>query len=239
MSGVINCAHRGASGLAPENTLVALDLAVSLGATMAEIDIQQTADDRLVLFHDDDLDRTSTGTGPLWQKNLDQLKTLDAGSWFSGEFSGETIPTLEEAVALARGRLKLNIELKMHGHERGLENLVSGALRDLACLDWCLVTSFDHGAINRMMDIAPEVKTGYIVGRVGWDDSLLAAGVSVLSLEKSLVTSDRVHGIHSEGKEIHVWTVNEVEEMSRLQSLGVDVIISNHPDRLVTVTKQR
>jgi len=238
MTGDFNCAHRGASSQAPENTLVALELAFELGAGMAEIDIQQTADDQLVLFHDDDLDRTSNGTGPLWQKNLDYLKTLDAGSWFAGKYRKEPIPTLEEAVALVRGRLKLNIELKLHGHERGLEKLVAERLRGLDCLDWCLVSSFDHGIIDRLMELVPRVRAGYIVGKADWDDSLLDSGVSLLSLERRLVTIDRVRRIHDAGMEIHVWTVNKSEEMIRLQSMGVDALISNHPDLVAALLKQ-
>ncbi len=228
----INCAHRGASKQAPENTLVALRKAVRLGADMAEIDIQQTVDDRLVLFHDDDLGRTSDGAGPLWEKTLGQLKGLDVGSWFAPEFHGETVPTLEEALTFARGRLELNIEMKMHGHERDLEHLVANQLRTLDCLDWCQITSFDHAAVDRLLKILPEAKVGYIVGRGHWSDSLLESPVSVLSLERSLVHEERVRRIQATGKEVHVWTVDEVAEMKQLQALGVDALISNHPDRV-------
>ncbi len=87
---------------------------------MAEIDIQQTADDRFAVFHDDDLDRTTNGTGPLWSKTLAELQTLDAGSWFGPALRRpKPIPSLEEVLAFTRGRLPLNIELKLHGHERG------------------------------------------------------------------------------------------------------------------------
>ncbi len=233
MAGIINCAHRGASGQAPENTIAALELAVRLGAQMAEIDIQQTADDELVLFHDDELGRTSSGSGFLWEHTLAQLKTLDAGRWFSQEFEGERIPTLEEAVEAVRGKLKLNIEMKMHGHERGVEELVAGQLQKLGCLDWCFVSSFDWGAVDRLEELVHGLKAGYIVGRGRWDDGLLDRPVSVLSLEKSLVTRERVQRIHGVGKEVHVWTVDDVKEMERLKGLGVDGVISNFPGRII------
>ena len=86
---VYNCAHRGASGHAPENTLAALKLAIALGADMAEIDVQQSADGQLVLFHDETLERTSTGTGPLVDRTLTELRALDAGSWFSQHCAGD------------------------------------------------------------------------------------------------------------------------------------------------------
>jgi len=235
MKETINCAHRGASSRAPENTIAALELAAGLGASMAEIDIQQTVDDQLVLFHDDELERTSSGAGPLWQHTLAQLKQLDAGSWFSSEFTGECIPTLEEAATAMRGRLGLNIELKMHGHERDLAVLVASHLQRLDCLDWCLVSSFDHGVVDELKRLLPQLKNGYIVGRHDWNDDLPASPVSVLSLEKSLVTEERIQKIHGAGKEVHVWTVNEVPDMVRLQKLGVDAIIGNYPDRMAKI----
>jgi len=111
MNPTINCAHRGASGHAPENTIAALEKAIAQGAGMAEIDIQQTADDRFAVFHDDLLDRTTNGVGPLWEKTLAELQTLDAGSWFGPGWSGERIPSLEEVLEITRGRLPLNIDL--------------------------------------------------------------------------------------------------------------------------------
>jgi glycerophosphoryl diester phosphodiesterase len=230
MAEIINCAHRGASALAPENTLAALRLAVKLGATMAEIDLQQTADDELVVFHDDNLSRTSNGTGPLWGKSLQQLRRLDVGSWFSNEFQDETIPTLEKVVQALDGQLELNLELKLHGHERDLEALLANKIEALGCARWCLVTSFDQGVIDRLLDLAPGLKVGYIVEKGGWQGDLLESRVSVLSLEKSLITADRVRRAHAAGKEIHAWTVNKEAEMEKLRTAGVDVLISNHPD---------
>ena len=107
MNKIINCAHRGASGHTPENTIAALEKAIALGADMAEIDIQQTADDRFAVFHDDILERTSTGFGPLWEKTLDELQGLDAGSWFGPSYAGQGIPSLEEVLDFTRRRLPL------------------------------------------------------------------------------------------------------------------------------------
>jgi len=231
MTRTINCAHRGASGQAPENTIAALQLAVRLGAQMAEIDIQQTADDQLVLFHDDELQRTSDGSGFLWQQTLEQLKLLDAGAWFSREFAGQRIPTLAEAVDSVRGQLALNIELKMHGHERAIAELVARNLQHLDCLDWCFVSSFDWAVVDRLRALIPELKAGYIVGRGQWDDQLLDRWVSVLSLEKSLVTPERVQKIHEAGKEVFAWTVDDFSEMESLKGMAVDGIISNYKSR--------
>lgn len=232
MSNIIHCAHRGASALAPENTLSAIQLAADLGATMVEVDLQQTADDELVLFHDDKLNRTSNGNGPLWKKTLKELQLLDAGSWFSPQFTGEKIPTLESLISTMGNQLNFNIELKLHGHERNLEQLVAGKLQKLDCANSCLITSIDHQTINRLQNIAPHLKTGYIIEKGHWKDSLLQAKVEVLSLEKTLITAERVQRAHAAGKEIHAWTVNKESEMKNLQAMGVDAFISNHPDKV-------
>ena len=162
------CAHRGASGLAPENTRAALQLAIDLGCEMAEIDVQQTADDRLAVFHDTDLGRTSNGRGPLWQKTLAELQALDAGSWFSPEFAAEPVLSLEEALDFCRGRLAVNVEMKMHGHEdrseRGIVDLVIRAVHDTNSDDHCLVTSFDHAAALAVKRRAPGLRAGLIIG---------------------------------------------------------------------------
>ena len=231
MKYVINCAHRGASGQAPENTLAALERAVALGADMAEIDIQQTADDRLAVFHDDNLDRTSTGTGPLWEKSLAELQSLDAGSWFGPAFAGQMIPSLEEVLEFTRGRLPLNIEMKLHGHERNFADLAISALYDNNIRDHCLLTSFDHDLVDTIGARAPGLITGYIVGRTSPTAPLLERPAPVLSLEKSLVHADLLATAHGAGKQVHVWTVDDPQEMSRLIDLGVDAVITNFPDR--------
>ena len=108
------CAHRGASGHAPENTLAAFRLAFAMGAEMCELDIQQTADDRLVVMHDDTLERTTNGKGNLWEMTLAELQRYDAGLWYDQKFSGETLTTLEQVIAFARDKMKLNIAVKIH-----------------------------------------------------------------------------------------------------------------------------
>ena len=235
MSSTINCAHRGASGHAPENTIAALEIAIALGAQMAEIDIQQTADDRFAVFHDDLLDRTTNGAGPLWEKTLAELQALDAGSWFGPEFAGQRIPSLEEVLEFTRGRLPLNIELKLHGHERRVVDLAIRALHDNNIEDHCprggLITSFDHGIAAAIKQADPALTVGAIVGREQYSDKAFTLPVDVLSMEKSLVEEDFMATARGAGKQVHVWTVNEPEDFRRLIDLGVDAVITNYPDR--------
>lgn len=236
---VINCAHRGASGHAPENTLAAIRMALAMGAHMSEIDVQQTADDRLVLLHDDELGRTTNGTGFLWQKTYDEVKKLDAGSWFGAKFSGEPLPTLEEVIAAVRGKIKLNIEIKLHGHERNVAQLVVDTIRRERFQSECIVTSFGHAVADEIKQLAPELQVGYIFGREEYHEGVFSGGVEVLSANHSLIDAEFMRKARAAGKQVHVWTVNEAALMRRLLDLGVDAIITNYPDRLAEVLRER
>lgn len=229
------CAHRGASGHAPENTLAAVALAADQGAVMTEIDVQLTADGQVVLIHDETLERTAGGHGLVADHTLAELQALDAGSWFGEKWKGETIPTLAEVITAVGGRLKLNIELKgAAGPE--LENAVVRVVKEHGFADRCLLTSFDHARIDRL-DVG--WRRGYIIGDEDWRRELLTAPVHVLSLAQSLVDADLVLAAHRAGKEVHVWTVNEPEEMERMIGLSVDAIITNYPDRLKAIRYSR
>ncbi len=239
MNPTINCAHRGASGHAPENTIAALKEAIALGAAMAEIDIQQTADDRFAVFHDDLLDRTTNTQGPLWQKTLAELQTLDAGSWFGPGYAGERIPSLEEVLETTRGRLPLNIELKLHGHERRLVDLAIRTLHDNNIEDHCpdfapnngLVTCFDHQIAAEIKQADPTLTVGLILGRRQNLAGIFTTPVDVLSVEKFLVDEAFMTAAREAAKKVHVWTVNDPEEMRRFIDFGVDAVITNYPDR--------
>lgn len=229
---VINCAHRGASGHAPENTLAAIQTALELGAEMCEIDVQQTRDDLLVVFHDKRLERTTNGRGYLWSKTSDELHQLDAGAWFAPKFAGEPIPLLEEVIAAVRGRAWLNIEVKLHRRERHIERLVVETIRRLNFAEECIITCFDPRVTIAIKGLAPEMRTGYIFGTSQFDGSIFKAPVDVLSANYRLVDADFVQRAHAAGKEVHVWTVNSRTAIRRMLRRGVDAIISNYPDRV-------
>ncbi len=235
----INCAHRGASGHAPENTLAAMRVAMEMGAHMSELDIQQTADDRLALLHDDDLDRTTSGSGMLWQKPLAELQTYETGSWFAPQFAGEPLPTLEEVMALVRGKMKLNIEVKLHGHERDIAKLVVDTIRREKFEQECIVTSFGHNVADEIKALAPELKVGYIFGKEEYHEGVFEGPVEVLSVNHYLVSEEFMARARAAHKEVHVWTVNEKSLMHRMMDLGVEAIITNYPDRLAEVMEER
>jgi glycerophosphoryl diester phosphodiesterase len=229
------CGHRGASGYAPENTIAAFRLAMEQGADMCELDVQQTRDDRFAVIHDATLGRTSDGSGPVWKKTLAELQALDAGGWFGRSFAGEGIPSLEQVIHLVRGKMRLHIELKAHGHERQSEELLAAALRRENVANECIVSSFDHDRIDHLKRLAPEIAAGYIFSARQFHDQLFSGAADVLSAHFSLITDDFVKRARSSGKRVHTWTANQTKDMQRLLEAGVDAIITNFPDRLATI----
>jgi glycerophosphoryl diester phosphodiesterase len=226
------CAHRGASGHAPENTLAAIRLAMEMGVEMCELDVQQTADGRLVVTHDDALDRTTNGKGKVWEMTLAELQQYDAGSWFDSRFAGEKLPALEEVIALVRGKMPLNIEAKIHGHERNFASLIVETLRRERFDDECVVTSFDHKVVDEIKTLAPELAVGYIFGWREFSAAVFSGKAELLSAHYSLVDAAFLERAHAAGKKVHVWTVNDQWLMRRMIEMGVDGIITNYPDRL-------
>lgn len=239
LSTFMNCAHRGASGHAPENTLAAMQKAIEMGAQMSELDVQQTADDELVLFHDDKLNRTSTGKGYLWEKTLAELRALDAGSWYAKEFAGEPIPTLEEVIELVRGKMQLNIEVKLHGHERNVAKLVVDKIRQANFGEECVVTSFGHEVADSIKALAPELTVGYILDFGYYSEANFEGKVDLLSSNYKLVDTSFMQKAHAAGKQVYVWTVNDKATMHKMMDLGVDAVITNYPDRLAEVIAER
>ena len=227
-------AHRGASAAAPENTIAAIERAIGFGAHFAEVDVHMSRDGRVVLMHDESVNRTTDGQGNVWDLTLEELKGLDAGSWFAEEFRGEPVPTLREAIDLARGKIKLNIEIKVSRDEPDIAEKVVGIIREEAFEDDCMVTSFDRETVEEVKRLAPDITTGHIFGK-GYEETVFGGGWEVLSCSKDIVDEDFVARAGDAGKSVHVWTVNDEPTMIRLIGIGVDGIITNKPDLLFQV----
>lgn len=226
-----NCAHRGASGQAPENTLGALARALALGADLAEIDVRLTADGHLAVIHDATLERTTDGQGLVAVRTMAELAKLDAGAWFGPEWAGQRVPELGAVLTQIGGHLRLNIELKPDGRP---ETMLDELLRQLARHDpahRCVVTSFDTDLVDELKARAPAQAAGYIFGAGGLPDRAFSATVEVLSVERSLVDAAFCELAAAAGKSVHVWTVDEPAQMRHFRRLGVEAIITNHPER--------
>lgn len=232
-------AHRGASGVAPENTMSSVKKAMELGADFSEIDVQETADGKLILLHDGTLDRTSNTHGNIWEINYSDLKNVDFGTWFSTDFANEPVVTLEEIIDSVKDKMRLNIELKMNGHEKKLIQSAVDLITKKNFVDQCIVTSFDREAVLKVKQINPGIKTGYIFSKFPENEDIYKGEFELLSINKKLVSKELVIKAHEHGKEVHVWTVNEQEEMEKLVEFGVDNIITNYPDKLINTLKKR
>jgi glycerophosphoryl diester phosphodiesterase len=240
---VVVTAHRGFSGQAPENTLAAFRAAIATGADMIELDVHLTRDDEVVVIHDDTLERTTNGKGNVAEKTLAELKTLDAGSWFHSRFAGERIPTLAEVLEIARDRIFVNIELKKgKNFPYTMEKLAD---RTLAVVEkggmtgQVLFSSFDPAAINRIKEKASRLPISLIVDKP-WEkpeDPGAGARYPTLNCRTTVLNEENIRRAHAAGIRIHVWTVNTTQAMEKFIALGVDGIITNHPDSLIDLLK--
>ena len=232
--------HRGAAGLAPENTLAAIRAALELGVDF-EIDVSLCASGEVVVMHDEVVDRTTEGTGTIEAMSLDALKALHIEG-------AHRIPTLAEVLQLARGRALVNIELKTTQHKARLMRAVLRAVRAYSAEDAVIFTSFDPYLLEEAKKQAPAVLRGQIYSR--FDDTDLAqykrvvlrnlllnqrAQPDLLMVEQSLVDGAYLERAHGLGYRVFAWTVNEVQDMKHLIDLGVDGIISDRPDRLRSI----
>jgi glycerophosphoryl diester phosphodiesterase len=219
--------HRGSKVRAPENTLSALRQAIAEGADYAEIDVQTTADGVVVLLHDADLMRVASVKRRLRDINFDELSGIDVGSWFAPEFSSERIPTLQEAIDLARGRIKLNIELKFTWPDPTLTEKVGGIIVRNGFVSECVVSSLNFQALTEIKQKFPELKAGFIVLQaVG---NLSRMGADFLSISAARATPRVVRDVHRRGEAVHVWTVNDLNNALSMIEMGVDNIITDEP----------
>ncbi|MFC2159034.1 glycerophosphodiester phosphodiesterase [Acidobacteriota bacterium] len=222
-------AHRGASAYTPENTLIAYQTAMDMGADRAELDVWLSKDGEVVLMHDEELLKTTGAEGMVWELTLDELKKLEAGAWFSEKFRGETIPTLREVIHLVRGEMKLNIEVKTSQPEPRIAQKVVDLVRSENFIDHCIVTSFDREVIEDVKRIAPEITTGFIFDE-DYPEDVMKGNWDILSCSHEIATKAFVKETHRNGKRIHVWTINDEAQIRHFTRLNVDGIITDKPD---------
>lgn len=219
-------AHRGASLVAPENTLAAIDRAIELGADRIEIDVMLTADGRPILFHDTDLRRMANDRRRVSGMTLEELREIDVGSWFAPEFSSERIPTLDEAldrVALAPRPVTLNIELKTNGDADELARVVAAKLRERGD-DTSIVTSLSTRALEAMRREDPGRRIGAIVSASVGD--VLRLDVDLFAVPVNRATSAFIAAAGFSDREVHVWTVSDPDLLTRLALRGVGGVMT-------------
>ncbi len=240
-------AHRGAKGMAPENTLAAARLAQLQGADMWELDVGLTRDGVPMLLHDESLLRTSdVAIRPafvhrhpwlLEQFTLAELRDMDAGAWFAPEFKGEPLPTLEAALALsAQLNFPVNIELKDYGcPPAALRAVVEGTVELVARFDLAelvLVSSFSQNCLRLVKARAPHLKLAVLAETGDCDDLLQACrelGAEAAHPGSDLVTREGVACLREAGLDVNAWTVNSTDKARRLVACGVTGLITDFP----------
>ncbi|MDD3447966.1 MAG: glycerophosphodiester phosphodiesterase family protein [Gammaproteobacteria bacterium] len=220
-------AHRGASALAPENTLAAMRLAAAAGADWIEVDAQFVAG-TLLAFHDATLERTTNGRGPLTALPLAALLRLDAGD-------GERIPFLWEIIEALGPERGLNIELKGPDTAAAVAALVHKYVHRGWHYSRFLVSSFDHAELARLHRLAPRIPVGALVSRLPVDWGALQRRLDARSLHVPLALVNRVlvRRAHARGVRILVYTVDQRRHLARVRAMGVDGVFSNDPGRVL------
>jgi Glycerophosphoryl diester phosphodiesterase len=230
--GILVSSHRGNSNVAPENTLPALENAIIAGSDYAEIDVRQTKDGVLILLHDSNLMRTAGLDKNVEMLNLEELSRLDAGAWFSRDFIHTRIPTLEAAIKLCQGKIRLNIEVKADQNRNFEADLVT-LIHKLSFENQCLISSMDYNILVKIKELDKNIKTGLILS-AAYGDFYNQDAIDFFSIQSTHINRRVVENAHKAGKEIHAWTVNSVSELERMKSIGVDCIITDNP----TLAKQ-
>jgi glycerophosphoryl diester phosphodiesterase len=229
-NGPLGIAHRGASRLAPENTLAAIHRAIEDGAPAIECDVHRTKDNHLVVIHDASVDRTTNGRGAVADLTVTEIRSLDAGAWFGPEFVGERIPLLDEVFTAVEGRALLQIELKQAPTiSPGIEPQVVDVLRRRGMEDDVAIISFDHVSIRTVRSLSDRIATGILVyGRLAdGPTAALAVGADALCVDWTYASEDVIAGAHGAGLGCFVWTVDDEAAMRRFREQGVDGITSD------------
>ncbi|OCT12225.1 glycerophosphodiester phosphodiesterase [Paenibacillus pectinilyticus] len=227
--------HRGSAGEAPENTLASFALAVEQGADGIELDVQLTKDGEIVVCHDLTLDRTTNGSGYIGEKLWEDLKHLDAGSWFSEAFTGERIPLLRQVFDLLPRGFLINVEVK-HAYEGKMEKALLALLREIDRWEDIVISSFDHKVIHRIKQAQPNAKVGVLYAANLIDHAAYARqlGVDVFSLHPyhQCIEQEDVRAAASAGLAVYPYTVNHTADYKRMIAADVTGIITDYPARL-------
>ncbi|MCG2582634.1 MAG: glycerophosphoryl diester phosphodiesterase membrane domain-containing protein, partial [Marinobacter sp.] len=230
-------AHRGSAFKAPENTLSAIEQAIRDGADYIEVDVQITADGVPVLWHDSDMSRIFGLKERISEVTYEDIRNRDAGSWFNTDFAGERIVTLSQAVETVRGRAGLFVDLKPDRNTPNLTPAVVDLLQRKNLVEGTVIAAADWTTLQEVKQLEPRLKTAllaqFVVGPL-WEDNY-----DILGLRMNRATPAAVARAHRDDNELHVWTVNHPVTMSKFVDMGVDNIITDRPDVLSELLRER
>lgn len=245
-------AHKGASGLAPENTMTAFKMALDMGVDIIELDVRHTKDEEIIVFHDQTLDRIARDsmgnpvTGDVHDYTLEEIKRFDVGSWYDSRFADERIPTLKEVLDMVDGKCKVLIEIKHmdHPHYHDFsEKLVDIIREEKNGYEWCIIQSYEHDYIEEAHAYDDKIQTKQVL--IGEDSAPLiafyietkmhlgrtekAGQMSTLNPHYSTLSPRRVFRMHARGYKVFAYPVNERENMIKMLNMGVDGLITDNP----------
>lgn len=220
---VLRIGHRGAAGHASENTLRSIEQAIALGCDLVEVDVRRTRDGDLVLLHDERVDRTTNGKGAVAEMTLKDLRTLDVDG-------GQRIPTLQEVLHVASGRVGLILELKASG----IGAQVCALVQEAGFTGPVVYAAFLHEELLSVREPAPTAATMALFKKLPQDTVASAknARATHAGLRFNTATKPLVNALHRAGRQVFVYTVNKPKDIQRVRALGVDGIISDFPDRI-------
>ncbi len=219
--------HRGAAALRPENTMASVLKAIEDGADWVEIDVQETADDVVIIAHDSDFMKLAGVPLKVWDATMEDVAEIDIGSWFGPDYASERAPTLHDVLAAASGRAKVIIELKYYGHDVDLENRVAAIVEELGMQDDIATMSLKYPAVQKMKALRPDWRAGVLAATAIGDLSGLEG--DFVAVNAATVSPGLIRSVHEAGKDIYVWTVNDPLQMSAMASMGVDGLITDRP----------
>jgi glycerophosphoryl diester phosphodiesterase len=230
-------AHRGASQAAPENSLAAIRAAIEARADWVEIDVQETADDQVVVMHDSDFMKLAGNPLKIWDATLEDLQTIDIGSRLDAKFSGERVPTLVDVLNLCRNKIGVVIELKYYGHDRQLEQRVAQIVEQCDMANQVMIMSLKPEAVRKMKNLRPSWSCGLLMSVSIGDIRRVEA--DFLAVNARAATRNFVNRVHGMGKRVFVWTVNDPASMCTLMNRGVDGLLTDRPELARQLLAQR
>jgi glycerophosphoryl diester phosphodiesterase len=230
-------AHRGASNRAPENTLAAVEAAIEDGADWVEVDVQETAEGIVVIHHDADFMRAAGDGRKIWDLSFDEVTAIDIGSWMAPEFDAERVFTLTQLLERCKGRIPVNIELKVYGHGQRLEERVIEEVERAQMEDDVVLMSLHRPTVERLNALRPDWTVGQLAAMTVGD--LTKVQADFLAVNAKMATASFIRRAHWRGLDVMVWTVDHPVQMSDLITRGVDGLITNRPALAREVLRQR
>ena len=249
---VLVIAHRGASGYAPENTLASFSKAIEMNADILELDVHLTSDDSVMVMHDYNVKRTTNGKGEIESMSFDEIRKLDAGSWFDAKYKDEKVPTLNEVLALVNGRKKVLIELKWpaKGIYKDLVERVIQVIHQYHAESWVILQSFETIYLKQLSEVAPNlIQQQLLFGKSGllpiyFDRTIQfgkfrpqkkAASVNIFYI---YITPSLIKDMHKMGKQVYGFAPSKESDMCKLIHMEIDGMITNYPDRALKILKR-